>query len=143
MRNDDGSPIFYEKQIDFRDKGMQRFLTTKSREEREVEGKRLIEHGLDEQYQGRTGQAWKLADRTVETMFYEELKEMKWLEETLYWELKELGEEKFKLMHPDDEFEFFGDKYGGTVVAVDPDVPLMPVQKINDIKRDILDIWGV
>ena len=68
-----------------------------------------------------------------------------WLEEEtlVYWELKELGEEKFKLMHPDDEFEFFGDKYGGTVVAVDPDVPLMPVQKINDIKRDILDIWGV
>ena len=95
MRNDDGSPMFYEKQIDFRDKGMQRFLTTKSREEREVEGKRLIEHGLDEQYQGRTGQAWKLADRTVETMFYEELKEIKWLDETLYWELKELGKENF------------------------------------------------
>ena len=47
-------------------------------------------------------------------------------------------------MHPDDEFEFFGDKYGGTVVAVDPDVPLMPAQNINYIKeRDILDIWGV
>jgi hypothetical protein len=145
MRNDDGSPMVCDKPIDFRDKGRQNSARSKSREQREAEGKKIIQYDLDEQYQGRTGEAWKLADRTVETLFYEELKELKEVEEMLYWELRELcgSKQQLRSRHPDKTFQFFEDQHGETFVAVDPDVPLMPLEKANYVKRDILGIWGV